>query len=83
MTEPEHIDRPHAAAAAAKRLAQQNDALERAGREVKRLEAQLASARHAQMQALVTCVHDEGWPVSLAASATSISRETAHKWLRR
>ncbi len=76
------IDRPHAAAAAAKQLAQQTDALERAARQVIGAEAQLRSARDAQRDALVRCVSEHQWPVSLAAAAAGVSRETAHKWLR-
>ncbi len=75
-------DRPHAAAAAAKQLDQQTAALERAAREVAQMEARLTSARGAQRDALVRCVREHQWPVSLAAAAAGVSRETAHKWLR-
>jgi transcriptional regulator of acetoin/glycerol metabolism len=75
-------DRPHAAAAAAKQLDQQTAALERAAREVAQMEARLASARGAQQDTLRRCVRDHQWPVSLAAAAAGVSRETAHKWLR-
>jgi transcriptional regulator of acetoin/glycerol metabolism len=76
------IDRPHAAAAAARGLAQQTAALERAAHDVAVAEAALGAARHAQQDTLVRCVHHHRWPVSLAAAATNVSRETAHKWLR-
>ncbi len=76
-------DQPHTAKAYAKRHEQQREALERAARDVADAEARLRSARGAQRAVLVTNVSELGWPVSLAASATSISRETAHKWLRR
>ncbi len=76
------LDSPHRARAGAIRLEQQTAALERAAAEVRDLEARLASARAAQRAVLASCVRDQGWPVSLAASAAGISRETAHKWLR-
>jgi transcriptional regulator of acetoin/glycerol metabolism len=75
-------DHKHEAAAATKRLAEETAALERAAREVAQLEARLASARGAQQDTLVRCVRELHWPVSLAASAAGVSRETAHKWLR-
>ncbi len=75
-------DRPHAAATAAKQLDQETAALQRAARDVAELEARLTSARGAQRDALVRCVREHRWPVSLAASAAGVSRETAHKWLR-
>ncbi len=76
------IDRVHAAAAATTRHEQQRDALMRSSVEVRRLEAQLASARAAQQSCLVLQVRENGWPVSLAADAAGVSRESAHKWLR-
>ena len=76
------IDRVHAAAAATTRHEQQRDALMRSSGEVRRLEAQLASARAAQQSCLVLQVRENGWPVSLAADAAGVSRESAHKWLR-
>jgi transcriptional regulator of acetoin/glycerol metabolism len=76
-------DSPHAARAAARRLDQQTAALERAARDVADQEARLASARGARDALLVICVTDQGWPVSLAAAAAGVSRETAHKILRR
>ncbi len=75
-------DQQHTAAAYAKRLAEETAALERAARDVAELEARLASARGAQRDTLVRCVRELNWPVSLAASAAGVSRETAHKWLR-
>jgi transcriptional regulator of acetoin/glycerol metabolism len=73
----------HAAATATRRHEEQAAALERSRREVADLTARLRSARHAQQDTLTRMVEEHRWPVSLAAEATGISRETAHKWLRK